>query len=113
MDELTAEKVFEMVGDRLIPPLVEYVWPGQASRMVRPHGWYLGGRQPLPPAYALALIVDAAKREMGEDWHGCTPYMPNEWVAYYKRGDDGVCSAEGHTEAQAVLAAWRAWKEGR
>lgn len=124
MDELTAEKVWEMVKGIDIPKLCDNV----GCRRDDPDGPYETVREwsiatdydgTLSPYQALALIVDAAKREMGEVYRGVNRSR-NEWGnqfwdCEFYRGDEygSISSRQGDTEAQAVLAAYLAWKEGR
>lgn len=111
--ELTAEAV---IAAKVLAGF-NFTQGGHEVRWNHERGWFLRSQGGLDVALSqdevVALIVDAMKREMGEDWNGCTPYMPNEWVAYYRRGNDGVCSAEAPAEAEAVIAAYKAWKEGK
>lgn len=107
---MNAREVYELVKDVWEPDRLEYVKEGYASQMIRPHGWYFG-KYPILPAQALDLIVGAMKREMGEAWYGCQWSQSQEtWKAYIKERSDWP-GYEADTEAEAVIAAWRAWKE--
>lgn len=116
MDELTAEQVWEMVKAHS-PTIRELVYIGTAEWGCH-SGWHIS-EEWIAPNHALALIVDAAKREMGEDWYGCERSQ-KKWKAYvYTKSKDGDTEIAGvevviaPTESAAVLAAYLAWKEGR
>lgn len=117
MDELTAEQVWETVNGLPIST------GDLAYRSIAPwgetSGWHIRGEW-MHPHEALALIVDACKREMGTGYLGCSKFMKKHngeegWAAYYSENKCPCCggSAEGPTESEAVLAAYKAWKEGR
>lgn len=111
--ELTAKQVWEMVKD--LPERDSVV---EATGLVPTVGKTSGrcclftyAGKAVKTANALALIVDAAKREMGEDYKG-SMVMRDTWTASVVLGgyEDAI---DADTEAAAVLAAFKAWKEGR
>ena len=112
MDELTAEQVWEMVKAHS-PTIRELVYIGTAEWGCH-SGWHIS-EEWIAPNHALALIVDAAKREMGEDWHG-TMLVNVVGDTQYWDGDvfikgTGIVNHPAPTESAAVLAAYLAWKE--
>lgn len=113
---MNAKQVYELVKD--IPSIDEWL-PDVCCLAFDGSHWIYGSlEEPFSPAHALDLIVGACKREMGEDYRGCCRDAPTddckEWVCeffYRNNPDDSNFSRDGDTEAAAVIAAWRAWKE--
>ena len=121
MDEITEEQVWEMVKgidlNKIIPDVsCRRDDPDGPHETVREWSIATDYEATLSPKHALALIVDAAKREMGEDFQGATvsdvSHRNRRWVAFWHDGCD-FTEAFAPTESAAVLAAYRAWKEGR
>lgn len=112
--ELTAEQVWEMVKDVYNRDTLYSTTGGLMAVVGESTGrccWFNLRTTRAEPHEALALIVDAAKREMGTAWYGCqwSPFQKT-WKAYTKTQDDWP-GYEADTEAAAVLAAYKAWRE--
>jgi hypothetical protein len=112
--ELTAEAVWEMVAD--VPDIEAMLENIQVAVTGGIRIWYLQGPDKtidIEPHMALALITDAMKREMGEDWGGCMPIGVKNWRAYIENEVSDWPGYDAPTEAEAVIAAYKAWKEGK
>lgn len=114
MNHITNEQIFDLIKD--IPNLELFL----DNRVIQWHNGYFtiqsrGIDYILRPEDVLAIVVDAAKREMGKDWFGCDAVMVDRqkkiWRAGFHKPQQRYRQFEASTEAAAVLAAFKAWKE--
>lgn len=120
MTELTAEKVWDMVKEIYNRDTLYSATDGLFAVINETTGicrWFNLRSTRVEPREALALIVDACKRKMGEDWHGTMLVDVVDgkqyWAGHVYIKNIGILDYPGSTEYEAIIAAFLAWKDGK